>query len=134
MPRKPKIKLKDLKKSGLLKEEVFYQKLSAENNFVETKIVKDFYLSLMRVISRDLLKYGIIRLPHMGHFALVKQKDRIGLAGKYRKMIRNKYVLKFYPMEIWRKYFTRRIKERSGLEAKLDPREKILGQDLDFSK
>jgi len=130
MPANPKIGIRQLSKKGVLSEDRFFQLLSEQNNYVDKENLKNFYMSLVRVVTNDLKKNGVARLPHLGDFALVKQKDKMGLAGTMRKMITGKYVLKFYPKEAWRKYFTK-FSGRSGLEGRLDPREKVLGNILD---
>jgi len=129
MPHTPKIKLKELIKTGILNEERFFQSLSEQCNYVDQKTVKDFYIGLVRVITQDLRDHGVSRLPHLGDMALVKQADKIGWAGKTQRMILGKYVLKFYPKELWRAYFSK-LSEKSGHAGRLDPREKILGREL----
>ena len=86
-------------------------------------------MGLVRVLSSELKAKGGVRLPHLGVFALVKQKDKLGWAGKYQRMILGSYMLKFYPADSWRLYF-KGLEKRTGLEGALDPREKI-GQILD---
>lgn len=129
MPHTPNINIEELKKNGILNESRFFRLLSEQNNYVDPKTVKDFYMGLVRVVSMELRENGVCRFPHLGDFALVKQKDRIGWAGKAQAMIKGKYALKFYPKETWRKYFAK-LGEKSGREGQLDPREKVLGQDL----
>ena len=126
----PPINVKELNKKGLLKEDRFFQLLSEENNYVDPKVTKDFYLGLVRVITSELRKNGVIRLPHLGDMALVKQKDRLGWSGKHQMMQTGKYMLKFYASQVWKKYFSK-LSERSGLEGDLDPREKVLGETLE---
>lgn len=130
MPHTPKIDIRSLVKSGAFDEERFFRLLSEENNYVDPKVVKDFYLGLVRVLTKELKQNGVVRLPHLGDMALVKQKDKIGWAGKVQRIICGKYILKFYPKQAWREYFSK-LGEKSGLEGKLDPREKLLGRDLD---
>ena len=131
MPYTPKINLKELVKKGVLNEDHFFQILSEQNNYVDVKTVKDFYMGLVRVITAELRKNGVVRLPHLGDFALVKQKDRIGWIGyKHQGLVTGKYMIKFYVKDTWRKYFTG-LSEKSGLEGKLDVREKLFGQDLE---
>lgn len=130
MAHTPPIDLRELIKQGVLDETRFFRLLSEQNNYVDTKTVKDFYMGLVRLVSDDLKKNGVCRLPFLGDMALVKQKDRIGWAGQFQRMIEGKYILRFYPKETWSKYFSK-LSEKPGREGKLDPREKVLGQDLD---
>lgn len=116
-------------RKGFLKDERFFRLLSEENNYVDPASIKDFYMGLIRVITKDLKTTGVCKVPHLGYFALVRQKDKLGLTGQVRSMVRGKYVLKFYPKEAWRDYFTK-LESLPGLEGKLDPREKLLGEDL----
>jgi nucleoid DNA-binding protein len=126
----PPINLRELAKKGVLDEARFFRMLSEQNNYVDKETVRDFYMGLVRLITKELRDNGVARLPHLGDFALVRAKDRMGWAGKTWAMLEGKYVLKFYPFEKWRKYFSK-LSERSGLEGALDPREKVLGATLD---
>lgn len=130
MAYKLPINLKELNRQGILDERRFFRLLSEQNNYVDPKTVEDFYMGLVRMLTKELKDNGVVRLPHMGDMALVKQKDRLGLAGKYQKIIKGSYVLRFYPKEKWRDYF-HKLEDRPGLEGRLDPREKVLNKDID---
>ena len=129
MAHTPPIDLRELAKKGVLDEDRFFRLLSEQNNYVDPKTVKDFYMGLVRLLSKELKENGVVRLPCLGDMALVKQKDKMGWAGQFRRMIYGKYMLKFYPKEAWRKYFTE-LEKKTGREGALDPREKILNKDL----
>lgn len=86
-------------------------------------------MGLVRLLTQELRENGVIRLPHLGDLALVKQKDKIGWSGQFQKMLTGKYMLKFYAKETWRKYFVK-LAEKTGREGALDPREKLLGKNL----
>ena len=130
MPTTPPIGIRELARKGVLNEDRFFRLLSEQNNYVDPQTVKDFYMGLVRTVTQELRQNGVARLPHLGDFALVKKKDHIGWAGKVQRMFQGTYVLKFYPFEKWRAYFTK-LGEKQGLEGKLDPREKLLGNTLD---
>ena len=129
MPYTPQIGISELTKKGFFDEDRFFRLLSEQNNYTDTATVKDFYMGLVRVLSKELKDNGVVVLPHIGYMALVKQKDKIGWAGKFQAMIRGKYMLKFYANQTWRKYFTK-LGERSGREGALDPREKLLNKEI----
>ncbi len=129
MAHTPSINLSELKKTGILDEDRFYRLLSEQNNYVDHKSVKDFYMGLVRLLTKELRDNGVVRLPHLGDLAMVKQKDTTGLAGKFRVKIVGKYILKFYPKEAWRDYFSK-LSETPGHAGRLDPREKLLGKIL----
>ncbi len=129
MPHIPPIKIRELEKRGLFKEEDFYRLLSEQNNYVDHKTMRDFYMGLVRLMTQQMRKDGVVMLPHIGHFALVKQKDKVGMAGKMMAMLEGKYMLKFYPISSWKEYFSK-LSQKPGIEGRLDPREKILGQIL----
>lgn len=129
MPSKPPIDRPALRKAGLLNEDHFYRLVSEQNNYVDQKAIKEIYLGMVRAITGEILKNGMIRLPHLGDFALVKQKDKIGLVGKQRKMIKGRCILKFYAIDTWRFYFNK-LQERKGNPGTFDPRTKALGKDL----
>lgn len=130
MTYKPPIDLRELSKKGILDEDRFFRLLGEQSNYADPKVAKDFYMGFVRHITKELKDNGVVRLPHIGDMALVKQKDHIGWAGQFQKMICGKYVLRFYPKEVWRDYFTL-LEKKTGQEGKLDPREKVLGRDLD---
>ena len=129
MARKSPIEIKELGKSGIFDETRFFRLLSEQCNYIAPETAKDFYMGLVRHITKELREKGVIRLPHLGDFALVKQKPRMGWAGKVQKVLDSTYVIKFFVKSSWRKYFSE-IERRPGLEGKLDPREKILNRTL----
>lgn len=129
MPHKPPINLRELGKTGVLDEGRFYKKLSSKFNYVDEETVRKFYLAVVKTISSDLRENGVARLPHIGDFALVKQKKTSALVGTRKMQIEGAYMLKFYAKRAFSDYF----KENSKLlgdSAKIDPREKVLGDRL----
>jgi len=128
MPHKPPVNIRELKKTGILNEKRFFRLLSEKCNYVDEATVRDFYLGLVKTMTSELRENGIVRLPHIGDFALVKQKDRKGLAGRTQAMIRGSYTLKFYVKRELNDYF-KKLSELGG--KKLDPREKMLGNNID---
>lgn len=130
MPFNPPIKIRELERKGVLSEKRFFRLLSEHNNYVDPKTVIDFYMGLVRLLSKELKDNGVVHLPHIGYIALLKQKIIPRKLGKTFIGGSTGYTIKFYPKEAWRKYF-KKIEERPGLEGKLDPREKILGENLD---
>jgi len=130
MPYTPPIGIKELSKKGIFDEDRFFQLLSEQCNYTEKAVVKDFYMGFVRMLTQELRTTGIVRLPHLGFIALVKQKPTVGLSGKQRVRIDGKYMIKFYVKDTWRKYFTK-LSEKSGKDGELDPREKILGKQLE---
>ena len=129
MPRTPPIDIKALEKSGIFKESLFFRLLSEQCNYVEPSVVKDFYMGLVRHMTNELRKNGVVGLPEIGYIALVKQKARMGFAGPVQKILPSSYVLKFYAKDAWRKYFAQ-LEGKLGEDGKLDPREKVLKRIL----
>lgn len=105
MPHVPPIKRRELRKQGLLNEDDFFIKLQANCNFVDEETVRRFYMGMVKTITKELRDNGVVRLPHLGDFALVPQKPKTLLAGKTRQF-RSAIVLKFYPKVAWRQYFS----------------------------
>lgn len=101
----PPIKRRELGKLGVFDDEVFYRELSERCGYVDPETAKRFYIGLVKLITYNLREKGVVRLPHLGDFAIVPQKKRSVLIGKTRKTIEGLKVLKFYPLEVWRKYF-----------------------------
>jgi|APCry1669189101_1035198.scaffolds.fasta_scaffold06655_2 hypothetical protein len=130
MPHTPSIQILNLRKKGVMGDKLFFQNLSSHNNYVEPAISRDFYMGLVRMLTAELRKSGVVHLPHLGDFALVKAKDRLGWSGKFQMMQVGKYMLKFYPNTTWRKYFSK-LSEKTGREGLLDPREKLFGNTLE---
>ena len=126
----PKIGIAELKKKGFLSEDDFFQHLASENNYMDENSAKQFYMSLVRTVTTDLKIKGVCVLPHMGYFALVKRASGYVFSGSSRRKIEGKYVLKFYPAQKWRDYFSE-LESRPGIEGKLDSREKLLGRIID---
>ena len=130
MAHTPKIGIQELKKRGHLDEKVFYRLLGEQCNFMAPEAVKDFYMGLVRHLTSELRKNGVVRLPQLGDMYLLKQKDSYGWMGKVQGQIRGRYMLKFKGNEAWRAYFTK-LAEKDGREGALDPREKLLGMIID---
>lgn len=86
-------------------------------------------MGLVYHINSEMKENGVVRLPHLGDFALVKQKTKLGWKGQFRAMIDGTYMVKFYPKEAWRDYFSA-LSKRPGILGKMDPREKILNQQV----
>lgn len=130
MPSTPQINIPALKKMGILDEDKFYRLLSDQCNYIDPKTVKDvFYAGFVRAITKELRVHGVVRLPHIGFFYLLKQKDKMGWAGKFQGILKGKCIIKFYATESWRKYFAK-YQEGLANEAAADPRSKVLKQNL----
>jgi len=126
MPYQPPIKIKEIKKTGVLDEKRFYKLLAERCNYVDDETVKMFYLALVKTISAELRQNGMVRLPHVGDFALIKQKDKLGLVGRSQRMVRGSYMLKFYAKRNFSDYF-KKIYESNNESVEMDPNSKILG-------
>lgn len=125
----PPINRAELRKSGILDEDRFFQLLSEQYNYIDKNTAKMFYMGLVKVVVRELRTNGVCRLPHLGDMALVKQKPKSVLAGNVRKVMDGFYALKFYPKEALRIYFSK-LNNLFDDKQKLDPREKILNQNI----
>lgn len=120
------LNISELTKTGIFDEERFFTKISEQCNYVDKSTVKDFYMGLVRTVTQELKENGIVRLPHLGDIALVKQKPKTaGFLG----VISAKYIMRFYPKVAWSKYF-QKLSEKTGRDGKLDPREKVLNKVL----
>lgn len=130
MPTVPPIDRRSLKKEGLFDEKRFYTLLSEKNNYMDPKTMERFYMGFVKMVSKELKEKGFVHLPHLGEFAVVRMKDKMAWAGKIRQMVHGKYMLKFYPKEVWKNYITS-TKNKEGYSARLDPREKILNREIE---
>jgi len=106
MPWKPPTKY--LKNKELLDEKRFFRLLSEQSNYLDYDTSFHFYMGLVLLIGDELRKNQFVRLPHLGDFALVRQKARPGWVGKAHLVIHPRDVLKFYPKERLRRYFNAR--------------------------
>jgi hypothetical protein len=125
--------LRKIKKIGILKEKRFFQLLSEQNNYVDNKMSKDFYMGFVRLLTKELRENGIVRLPYLFDLILVKLKDKRGIKNVGGKNIvvlqTGLYKLSFYPNKNWRGYFRVLAKNLNG-KTGLDPRERLLGKKL----
>jgi nucleoid DNA-binding protein len=99
---------KHLKNKETLDSERFYRLLSEQSNFIDPDTSFLFYMGLVVLISDELRKNKIVRLPHLGDFALVEQRSRPAWMGKLHAVIGSREILKFYPKERLRRYFSKR--------------------------
>lgn len=126
---KPPIQLKALSKAGAFKEEDFYKELAMQAGHIDAEQAKKFYMALVRVITRRLREKGVVKLPHLGYFALVFQKEKWGLMGKAMGYVKSCYTVKFYVMETWKEYWMK-FKEGEATPGSHDPRTKVLNRKL----
>jgi nucleoid DNA-binding protein len=108
MAWKPPINYKANK--DLLRDERFYQLLSKELNHLSRDEVFIIYVAMVQVVAQELRRHRVVRLPHLGDFALVKQSARPGVAGPHKVMLAEREVLKFYPKQRLKRYFAERQK------------------------
>ena len=73
--------------------------------------ITQVYMSIVKLVTRELRMNKIVRLPYLADVALVSQRPRLGWRGKDRVYMDARDVLKFYPQEKMRRYFNRRQNE-----------------------
>ena len=95
-------------KKDLLKDKRFYRLLSEQSKYIDPETTFIFYMGLVSLIGDELRRHKIVRLPHLGDFALVMQKPRPAWTGKIHSVIGFREVLKFYPKEKLRRYFNKK--------------------------
>ena len=108
MAWKPPINYKANK--DLLRDERFYQLLSKELNHLSRDEVFIIYVAIVQVVAQELRRHKVVRLPHLGDFALVKRPSRPGIAGPHQVTLAEHEVLKFYPKQRLKRYFAERQK------------------------
>jgi nucleoid DNA-binding protein len=133
MPTKPPINIRELGKTGVLKEERFFQRLSEKNNYISKEMAREFYMGLVKVIVADLRENGVCRLPHIGDFAIVVQNKGAGIGKNgFTMNMGPTHALKFYANYALREYFRNMVVGlRDG--QTLDPRNKVLGKQVNTS-
>lgn len=125
MPHIPPINRQDLlrnKNKDVVSEKRFYELVSQQMNYVDSKLIKKVYLSMVKAIVAEIRRNGMVRLPHLGDMALVRMKDKIGWAGSHQEMMKNIHMLKFYPKTLLKQYFSNFV--RSNPNRVFDPKEK----------
>ena len=99
---------KYLKRKELLDQERFFRLLGLKSKFVDRDMAYIFYMGLVELIGAELRSNKFIRLPHLGDMGLIPQKPRPAWVGKAHVVIGSREVLKFYPKERLRRYFSKR--------------------------
>ena len=100
-------------------------------------------MGLVRLVTKELRENGIVRLPHLGDLALIMSGGVDGRPisveerspnGEIKTMKHGRsermYTLHFYILYAWHTYLKAYFKSQTGREAKLDPREKLLNEEL----
>ena len=59
----------------MAKNNDFYNKVSANCNFVDPKVTEDVYYAIIRTILQGLKKEGEINLPEFGKFSITEYKE-----------------------------------------------------------
>lgn len=101
-------------KRDLLNDERFYRLVSEKANYMDRDTIFHVYMGIVQVVAEELKKNKVARLPHLGDFGLVAQKRRPGFAGSRRVMLEPMDVLRFYPKERFRRYFSKLNKFRQN--------------------
>jgi len=91
-----------------LDENVFFTELSTESG-LDIETCKRLYLAMVRVINRRVFEKYVIRLPHLGDFALVMRAESLSCVGKTRQVLPPKRTLKFYPLDKWTGYIYKKL-------------------------
>lgn len=101
---------KYLRDKELTNDKRLYRLISKECNFVDPEFTYLVYMAMVSVIGEELRRHQFCRLPHLGDFALVRQKARPAWCGRMHVVIGPRTILKFYPKE----YLRRRFNQRQG--------------------
>ena len=99
---------KYLKRKELVDENRFFRLLGEQSNYIDRDTAFTFYMGLVALIGDELRKNKFIRLPHLCDMALVTQKPRPAWVGKAHLVIGQRDILKVYPKEHLRRYFSQR--------------------------
>lgn len=93
---------------ALLSEDRFFLMLAAKCPHITRDEAFLLYIGMVQVVEQELRRNKMVRLPHLGDFALVTQKPRPGWMGSLQVQMGEREVLKFYPKERLRRYFNQR--------------------------
>jgi nucleoid DNA-binding protein len=103
MPHTPPIQRN--KNRHLLNDERFYRLLGHQYSHISKDEAFVMYIAIVKLVEQELRRHKMVRLPHLGDFALVKYKSRPALVGSKQVKLPEREVLKFYPKERLRRYF-----------------------------
>lgn len=106
MPYTPPINRRENK--HLLSDERFYKLLGQQYNHISKDEAFILYIAIVKLVEQELRRHKMVRLPHLGDFALVKYKGGPALMGSQQVRVGEHEVLKFYPKERLRRYFNAR--------------------------
>lgn len=106
MPHTPPINRRQNK--HLLNDKRFYDLLSQQYGHISKDEAFIMYIAVVKLVEQELRRHKMVRLPHLGDFALVKRKGGPALVGTQQVNIGDRDVLKFYPKERLRRYFNAR--------------------------
>ena len=86
MPLTSPLPIKKLKKEGIIfSKDRFFKELAEEAGSMYVGTAQRVYLSLVRMVSKNLKKYEIFELPHLGVFEVyMSKKPNKGISGKYK--------------------------------------------------
>ena len=90
---------------NLLNDKRFYRLLAEKCTIGDRDTLFIFYTSLVQVVTQELRRHKVVRLPHLGDFGLVEQASRPGWMGPQHVMMPRRKVLRFYPKEHFKRYF-----------------------------
>ena len=110
MKKTEAIDLRFERRKGLLDEDRFYDLLSKQCNYMSEENVKTVYLGLVKLITTELRAHALIRLPHLGDFAIVEIRTRYGPKGGNSRgplwgELKDVNTIRFYANYLWRDYF-----------------------------
>ena len=97
-----------LKRKELLDKKRFFRLLGAQSNYIDRDTAFMFYMGLVGLIGDELRKNKFVRLPYLCDIALITQAPRPAWVGKAHLLIGSREVLKVYPKERLRRYFSKR--------------------------
>jgi nucleoid DNA-binding protein len=103
MPYTPPINRR--KNKHLLNDERFYKLLGQQYSHISKDEAFILYIAIVKLVEQELRRHKMVRLPHLGDFALVRHKGGPALIGDRQVRIGDREVLKFYPKERLRRYF-----------------------------
>jgi nucleoid DNA-binding protein len=97
---------KSVKKMDYLTKELFFQQVSARCNYMDPQLVKDVYMSLVKVIVQELRHKGVVRLPNFGDFVITMHKERLttNVADGETVVVPKKRTVKFRTNVMLKKY------------------------------
>ncbi len=94
------------KKPLCFDEDFFFTMIGTEAGGIDKELSKRLYFGFVKHISKQLTREKMIRLPHLGDFAIRRRKESLLFSGnRQTRTLIEANCIKFYPADRWKAHF-----------------------------